>query len=786
MSGENRHRSGTNSPAWQGPLARYDSNLFGPLFAVSDEGSAGPAIVGAAYQSAKARAFAAAGPDVVGVALDGERMTSAGEVPIGPDEYECLLEAARHRLYCTTNVGVRANARLLQPLPEFEVAANVTSDPAWINRIVAAFTPFIQTPDSRPRPLTVRLAVKPDAPQGDIEGAVRAIETARAAGRIGPAHLHRISALVVFENEIATAAQTDQVARVIGIARQAGIEEVAVDGELLSGARQRLGVQSLLNVLRVDDLRGLLREARRQKVRLTYRYQLDVESAARTIWTGLFTARAHGFSAGKYGLMPMALDDQRTTIELVTEWMRGWSAIPAFYVDTPLVTESDVYDSSRCAEAARLWLNAARGAGAELVLFDSPDRIVPRRLVRNVKVSNDPGVLTMEEIEGLLEYSRDLGVSILWSGGITSDQAFDLAKRRVAGIFSTSSTAVKSAVTAQFERDPRLQAENEPTELGVRRMHAIVQGGYLSSALTDQSRDAAKIEALTRALIAVEGSGPRVEEALAALDEALVRGWKTRGAQGASVAVSAPSGSRRQEDPVPADAVRVFRGRRLSTLPHDEFVSQLATVFMPMTVQMQRLYGLTAYLPAVLPAGSGPDCPDEVALVFYRTQRSYHEAKRRIGGRAYSELHALVFDMADSASGFPVPFEGQVQIDRPYHLWAKSIDWQAGAAHLYVGRRKGAIAPEQLSGEVASIAAALQKNPGGLDAVIFCVQSSSVIWWEHAPQTIAPVARFAHVTDTVLDRPARRLRIPGSLSLPYAGLQLEPSGAFLSAHFPRV
>src|SRR5688572_26298368 len=62
-------------------LADYDSNEDGPLFAVSDEGSAAAAVVDAAYSSAKA-AFSpsyANNPLRLGVILDGERMTSAGE-----------------------------------------------------------------------------------------------------------------------------------------------------------------------------------------------------------------------------------------------------------------------------------------------------------------------------------------------------------------------------------------------------------------------------------------------------------------------------------------------------------------------------------------------------------------------------------------------------------------------------------------------------------------------------------------------------------------------------------
>jgi len=102
-------------------LAEYDSDTYGPLFAVSDEGSAGPVVVDAAYASAKAAADPSmvSDPMRLGVILDGERMTSAGELPIGPPEYAALSAAAAGRLLLTTNVGTRVNVRLTGPLREF-------------------------------------------------------------------------------------------------------------------------------------------------------------------------------------------------------------------------------------------------------------------------------------------------------------------------------------------------------------------------------------------------------------------------------------------------------------------------------------------------------------------------------------------------------------------------------------------------------------------------------------------------------------------------------------------
>src|SRR4029077_629475 len=156
--------------------------------------------------------------------------------------------------------------------------------------------------------------------------------------------------------------------------------------------------------------------------------------------------------------------------------------------------------------------------------------------------------------------------------------------------------------------------------------------------------------------------------------------------------------------------VRVFRGRKRDGLAHDAFVQTLGTVFMPITVQLQRLYGLTAYLPAVLPTDHPAGLPDEIALVFYRTQEAYHFAKRCVGGRAYSQLHDLVFDMPRSPSSFPSPAAGAVQFDRAYHPLPGQVDWQGGRSRVYVGTRNTTLGPDAFRAEIAARAADLQKT----------------------------------------------------------------------------
>jgi hypothetical protein len=768
-------------------LAAYDSERFGPLFAVSDEGSAGQTIVDAAYASAKAKALWPIDPVSLGVALDGERMTSAGEVPIGPVEYKDLSEAAAGRLFLTTNVGVRVNARLTQQLPEFQVTEKSANDEQLLDKVIGAFKEFVQTPDRQPRPLTVRLLVDPNAPIKSLKSVATKVEAGRKAGKIGPAEVHHLSVLVAFKDRITTDDEIGAIERIMDLAVEAGIGEVAVDGELREAARQRLGIQSLLNILDPQHLRPLLRRSRQRGIRLTYRYHLDVESAARTIWTGLHTARTNGFSAGKYGLVPMTLEQQAAVIEMITGWTTNWTAIPAFYVDTPLLTVDDVYDDTRCKQAAKLWLKTARGAGAKIVLFDSPDRVNRRLLIRQPDVANDAGVLTLPDIEEILEYAKKLGVSILWSGGITDRHAFELAKRKVFGIFSTSSTAKEVAVTAAFEDDPRFAAEREPTEDGVRRIHAIIQGGFLSATLSDRDKKLAKsIEILSGRLLAVKQDQSRVE--LNNLNAELLRGWQLLSDVLSKQNASIPS---RIPVPVPADAVRVFRGKKNKNKPlkRSDFIKKLGTVFMPMTVQMQRLFGLTAYLPAILPETKSEGMPDEIALVFYQTQGAYHEAKRCVGGRSYSELHQLLFDMrpSESKSSFPEMFTGEVQPDNAYHLFPKSVDWQIGSARLYVGTRRSKLREAGFLKRLGQIAADVQKVPGNLDAVIFCATNEWLAWWEHSSETTPePNTRFNGIAVEVFSKDARPVQIPRDLLRPYIGLTLNGEGDFLNTQFQRV
>ncbi|MGO8759464.1 MAG: hypothetical protein ACLQG3_15195 [Terracidiphilus sp.] len=517
-------------PPWTGRLDEYDSEGFGPLLAVSDDGDNADLIARAAYGSAKARALGSVSPMPLGVMIDGERMVSAGEGPIGPDEYAKLIAAAFERTLCSTNVCVRVNARLYRLLPEFSIAEASPDEAIWLASVEAAFMPFLKTPDGIPRPLTVRLIVQPSDSPADVARLVAKLEAGRGQGLLGPASLHRFSLLSIAKGAIREGAEASEINRVIALAAQTGIPEVAIDGDLTPSAREHLIVASLLNILDVRTLGDLFSAARQQKVRLVYRYQVDVDSAARTIWTGLQAARSYGFTAGKYGLVPLTLEEQERVVALVSRWTDGWTAVPAFYVDAPLITEDDVFDASRCVDAALLWMERVHDAGARIALFDCPDRIAGRHLVRDQQ--HPEGVLTLEQISALQQRAGELDLKLMWSGGITARLAFALGAERVFAIFSTGAASRPVPVHGSFADDPQLASEGAPTELGVRRVHAALQAGFLATALRQRSpKLAADIGGGAQRLLTAIDTQTGVEAALALLDDLLVRGWSAHWAK---------------------------------------------------------------------------------------------------------------------------------------------------------------------------------------------------------------------------------------------------------------
>lgn len=512
-----------------GPLHNYDWKRNGPLLGISDGGDAAEDIVKGAAQSAKAQ-VAGDGTAEVGLVLDAERMGSSGEVPVGPPEYAKVQSAARGRTFASTNVGVRTNARHYQPYAEIPATGDQPEEVAAAT--VAELAKFMRDPAGNPRKVAVRLALGARDDGAALPEIAAYIEQRRSSEIAGP-ELHRVTVLRQFD---AGAAVADEVAvhRWIGECADAGIPELALDGPPPDAARVRLGVQGLLNVLPASLAVSALREGSRRGVKVVHRFGIDVKTVARTIWAGLHAARAQGLSAAKYGLTPLTLEEQRKVICQVQPWTEGWTAIPAFYADTPLVTDADVFLGDRMVEAAELWLRMAAGFDAKLVLFDCPDRFTPRIDVANtgapkrmIKSAADDarGTYTLDEIRGLTALSDELGVGILWSGGIQPADAFELGRMGAAGFFTTGSASIQGPVGRSLESDPRLLSQAYPTTLGVRRVHALSQAGFLTTRAADD-QEAADLDRARRSVEAAAANSDELEAALDSLDALLANGWR--------------------------------------------------------------------------------------------------------------------------------------------------------------------------------------------------------------------------------------------------------------------
>jgi hypothetical protein len=225
--------------------------------------------------------------------------------------------------------------------------------------------------------------------------------------------------------------------------------------------------------------------------------------------------------------------------------------------------------------------------------------------------------------------------------------------------------------------------------------------------------------------------------------------------------------------PVPPDAVRVWRGFRLGTLTPQDFLTDLGTIFIPVTAQLQRLYGLTAYLPTVLPTSKPEGVPDEIALVFYESQQAYTDTSSIVAGRAYSLLHRTVFAFPASQTGFPILFQSTANLGQPYHLFTGAVDWQQGYAQVFVGARAPSVMPQKFLSQLRSFFAQQQTYPAkGLDGAVFCIAADWVLYWEHW------VSEAASLKGQISDLAKLAHRV---LLQPYVAQPIDPA---LTAHSP--
>lgn len=238
----------------------------------------------------------------------------------------------------------------------------------------------------------------------------------------------------------------------------------------------------------------------------------------------------------------------------------------------------------------------------------------------------------------------------------------------------------------------------------------------------------------------------------------------------------------------PPDAVRVWRGFRLSTLSQPDFLTALGTIFIPVTAILQRLYGLTAYLPTVTPLDKAAGVPDEIALVFYESQQAYNDTKLIVAGRAYSRLHTTVFDFPASQSGFPVLLADKLEFDTPYYLFTDSANWQTGFSQVFVGTRKSTTPQAKFASTLLDFLKGLRGHrPKGLDGAVVCASANWVLYWEHWTSEGASlkgrISDLAKLADRILLQPSSSVAVETSLSAHYNGISVRGGESF-NIRFP--
>ena len=233
--------------------------------------------------------------------------------------------------------------------------------------------------------------------------------------------------------------------------------------------------------------------------------------------------------------------------------------------------------------------------------------------------------------------------------------------------------------------------------------------------------------------------------------------------------------------PVAPDAVRVWRGFRNPNVEQEAFFGKLGSIFIPATVQIQGPVGLAAYLPSVLPARKPETAPDEIALVFYEYQAAYDEAKETVGGRSYSDMHALVFDLSRSTSGFPIRFEGELEPEMRYHLFDEHVDWQFGAVNTFVGV-SGGREPQVFTNAVREFLLTVQaQGAGGPDGAVAVASTEHVVYWEHWPTADqnSLIPRLAELVEPVYHEAVEPQPLFEELwTRPYAGVTVSGGESF--------
>ena len=513
-------------------LKDYDNNRWGPFLGVSDEGSAAGAIRDAAFESPKVRSLpnsVSRTPLVVGVAVDAERLGGIGEIMVGPEEYAEVWLACVDRLLVTTNIGTRVNTRVYRREPRVLLRGDgaETLEQAKAE-IKAAFQPFVETPDREPRPLTVFVDIPrfvrmtAAKKRTALRKLAAFVASGKAAGKKAAPSGHSLglAAWVGLGPK-----GRDASMEAIDLASSVGIEVVILDGVKRKVAAEAISLAGLLDYFPPGIVGPLLRKAKQKNVRLRAANLPDTDTIARSIWSGLATARSMGANLGKYGCFPLTRPEIDNVVELIQRWLPTWSAAPVFFVDQGLLREGAVDVDRDIPRGIEIWLETVAEHKVSVVLIDTIDKATGRRLLK--KSSDDKkAFLSLKQIARIEKRARELGIKVLWAGGFGMRDAFEMGKLNAFGIYVTSAAATTIPVGGSYLSDPGLAGLKEPTKEAVLRTKIILEAGFLTSRLEGEVSSQIDQAAESLLLALDEGDKTRINRYTTALASACEAGWR--------------------------------------------------------------------------------------------------------------------------------------------------------------------------------------------------------------------------------------------------------------------
>lgn len=507
---------------------------YGPFLGVSDEGSAAAQIREAALESPKARALPGAVPRtplVVGVAVDAERLGGIGEVAVGPEEYADVWLECVDRVLITTNIGTRVNVRVYRREPFVLVRSDSSRALERARKeIEAAFRPFVETPDDRPRPLTVFIDIprysRMTTPRkrAVLRKLVRYVASGAAAGSLRkaapPGQQLGLAAWV----RLGPPGKQEAIAA-IELAASVGMKVVVIEGVKRRHADRAVSLSGLLDYFAPGLVGPILRAAASKQVSVRTANLPDTDTIARSIWVGLTTARSHGANLGKYGCFPLTRLETDHVVEQIQGWLPDWSAAPVFFVDQGLLREQHVDVGRDLPRGLRSWLTTVAAHRVRVVLIDTIDKAGGKRLLKNTP-DDDSGFLSPLQIRDTEDFARKLGIRVLWAGGLTLRDAYEMGKLGVFGIYVTSAAATTIAVGGSYTRDPSLAGMKEPSKQAVLRTKVLLEAGFLAARLAGETPG--RIEGLARSLLAAHdgANAAAVAAHTASLASTCATGWR--------------------------------------------------------------------------------------------------------------------------------------------------------------------------------------------------------------------------------------------------------------------